>query len=205
MRIQRVIGPAIVLASTLAVSAAAPAQDARLKLDVGDLASRAKEVVNITVDKDTLGWATQAFSSKGGDAAELRDLMTELDGIYVQVLEFEKDQAPSWEELSKLTSGVRRKIDGPGWTPIVSVDEKKEGGRSEMVRISLFKDSSGEPGGLAIFVLEPDEVVLVNLVGRVRLDQLNRLGKALGKPGMFGPMAGEAGKQESKGKLKEEK
>jgi hypothetical protein len=189
----------------LAVPALVAAQDARLRLDVGDLASRAKEVVNITVDKDTMGWATQAFGSKGGDAAELRDLMTELDGIYVQVLEFEKDQAPSWEELSKLTSGVRRKIDGPQWTPIVSVDERKKDGRSEMVRISLFKDASGQPGGLAIFVLEPNEVVLVNLVGRVRLDQLNRLGKALGKPGMFGPMGGEPGKQKGKDKSKEEK
>ncbi|MBN2371895.1 MAG: DUF4252 domain-containing protein [Vicinamibacteria bacterium] len=203
MRKHRVIAPFLIIASMSAVPAASMAQGARLKLDNwGDLASRAKEVVNITIDKETMGWASQGFSSKGGDAAELRDLMKELEGVYVQVIEFDKDGAPSWEELIEVTSSVRQQLDGPQWTPIVSVTEKKKRGQTEMVRISLFKNASGEPGGLAIFVLEPDEVVLVNLVGRVRLDQLGRIGKALGKQGKFklGDDTGSKGKQKSEKK-----
>jgi len=179
-----------VIAAALAVPVLSMAQGARLKLDLGDLASRATEQVNISIDKSTLEWAIQAFKSKGGDAEKLRDLMQELDAITVQVLDFKGVNAPSWDELMGATGGVMKQIDGPQWTPIVSVTGKKQD-KPEFVRISLFKDSAGEVGGLGIFVVEPAEVVLVNMVGKVRLDQLQVLGQIMGKQGMFGALGGK--------------
>jgi len=180
----------VALTAALIIPVSAAAQGARLKLDLGALASRATEETNISIDKSTLEWAIQAASSKGGDTEKLRDLMKELESITVQVMEFESAKAPSWDELIDAAAGVMKQIDGPQWSPIVSVTGKKEND-PQFVRISLFKNSSGEVGGLGILSIEPDEVVLVNMVGKVRLDQLGVLGQVLGKPNMFGAQAGK--------------
>ena len=187
----------MVLASAFVIPATSLAQDARLKLDLGDLSSRAKEEVNISIDKSTLEWAIQGLSSKSEDADKLRDMMKELGAITVQALEFDEEKAPSWDELMKAAGGAMKQIEGPNWTPIVSVNGKEEGKR-EFVRISLFKDSSGEMGGLAVLVVEPTEVALVNLVGKVRLDQLALLGQILGKSGMPIPNVDSPVPQEEK-------
>jgi len=203
MRIRTFLGSAAVLALATVLAAPVPAlaNDARLKLELGDLAASAKESVNITVDKNTIEWAAKAIGEKGGNEAELRQLMKELDGIYVQVLEFDEDKAPAWAELQKATKGVLAKLDGPGWTSVVAVTEHGEDG-DEIVRISLFTDQAGNPGGLAIFALEPTEVALINIAGPVKLEQLGRIGAALGKPGMFGPMGGDEAAKPAKKKDK---
>jgi hypothetical protein len=189
MRLHRALGTIVTLGFIAALTAPAGASDARLKLEIGELGARAKEAVNLAVDKNTLDWAAKAIAEKGGNEAELRQLMTELDGIYVQVLEFDKETLPAWSEIQEATKGVLAKLDGPGWSPIISVTERGKDG-DEVVRISLFTDAAGKPGGLAVFVLERSEVVLVNVVGPVKLEQLARIGAALGKPDMFGPLAG---------------
>ncbi len=189
MHIHRAFGTAFAIGFVALLAAPLRAGDLRLELDVGDLVARAKETVNITVDKNTLEWAAAAIAEKGGDAAELRQLMTELDGVYVHVLEFDKEAPPDWSEIKKATEGVIAKLDGPEWSPIISVTERGEDG-GEMVRVGLHIDDAGKPGGLAILVLDRAEIVLVNIVGSVKLEQLARIGAALGKPGMLGPLAG---------------
>ncbi len=184
----------------LIIPISAAAQGARLKLDLGSLASRAKEEVNISIDRSTLEWAIQAVSAKGGDAEKLRELMKGLEAITVQSLEFESEKAPSWDELMHAAGDVMKQIDGPQWKPIISITGKKQGDQ-EFVRISLFRDSSGEVGGLAVLALEPDEIVLINIVGKARLDQLGVLGQIMGKQAMVGLPAGKpAPKAEEEGK-----
>lgn len=187
-----------VLIAGLIIPVSASAQGARLKLDLGSLAARATEEVNISIDRTTLEWAIQSVSSKGGDTQKLRELMKELEAITVQVMEFKSEDAPSWDELMQAAGGVMAQIDGPQWKPIVSVTGKEEG-NPEFVRISLFQDSDGELGGLAVFVLEKDEVVLVNMVGKVRLDQLGALGQIMGDqvdlPSLMGAKPAPAGKE----------
>jgi hypothetical protein len=195
MKIRRFL--VMVLASAFVIPASSPAQDARLKLDLGSLSSRAKEEVNISIDKNTLEWAIQGLKSKAEDADKLRELMKELGAITVQSLGFDEEKAPSWDELVKAAGGAMKQIDGPNWTPIVSVTGKEKD-NPEFVRISLFKNSAGEMGGLAVLVVEPTEVVLVNLVGKVRLDQLALLGQILGKSGMSIPQVGKPAPQAEK-------
>jgi hypothetical protein len=199
MRLQRAFGTIVTLGFIAALAAPAGASDARLKLEIGELGARAKEAVNVAVDKNTLDWAAKAIAEKGGNEAELRQLMTELDGIYVQVLEFDKEALPAWSEIQEATKGVLAKLDGPGWSPIISATERGKDG-DEVVRISLFTDAAGKPGGLAVFVLERSEVVLVNIVGPVKLEQLARIGAALGKPDMFGPLGGAEAAKAQPGK-----
>lgn len=179
----------IFLALALAFPVLAAAQSANLKLDLGNLASRAKETVNISLDKTTVGWAMQALNSKGADGEKLRELMKDLDTVTVQALEFGADKAPSMNELMDAAKPVLNQLSGPQWKPVISVDEN---GGKEVVRVSLWKNSAGEVEGLAVLAVEPTEIVLVNVVGKIRLDQIGELGKALGKPGMFGPLGGNA-------------
>jgi hypothetical protein len=180
------------LALALALPFTAAAQGARLKLDLGDLASKAKESVNITIDKSTVDWASQALNSKGGDTEKLREIMKDLEGITIQTLEFEKNEKmPAVEELIGAARNVLKELDGPGWKSIINVTEKKEKG-SELVRVSLLKDATGKIGGLALLAIEPGEIALISIVGNVKLDQLGAIGKAIGHPGMFGPLGGAA-------------
>jgi hypothetical protein len=188
MRIYSVM--VFVLASALSFPVSAAAQSARLKLDLGNLSSRAKETVNISIDKNTVDWAVQALNSEGGGAAKMRELMKELEGITVQSLEFEKDKGPSTEELIEAARSVMQELDRPQWQSIISATEK-HAQRTELVRVSLWKDAAGEIGGLALLAIEPGEIVLVNVVGKVKLDQIEAIGKAIGHPGMFGPLEGK--------------
>jgi len=190
--------PIFALAFALVFAGMAAAQDGHLKLDLGSLTSRATQVVNINIDRTTLEWAMESIQAKGGDAQELKDLMKDLAEINVQVLEFDKQNPPAWEELVKAAQGVLKVIDGPQYTPMVSVTDK-HGGTSDMVRISLFKDSDGKMGGLTVFVLEPTEIALINLVGRVSLDQLKQLGKALGQPELLNSLTGKPGTSSNAG------
>lgn len=124
------------------------------------------------------------MTAQGGNAAELRELMRELDGIYIHVLEFNKEKALTPEEMVEATAVILAQLDAAPWTWIVSVEERgKES--VEIMRVSLFNDGSPNPGGLAVLVAEDDEIVLVNLVGHVRLEQLSRLDAALGQPDVF--------------------
>ena len=177
------------LASALAFPVLAAAQGAHLKLDLGNLASRAKETVNISIDKTTVGWAMQGLSSKGGNADKLRELMKDLESITVQTLEFEKDKVPTTDELMEAAKNALRELDGPQWKTVISANEKNERG-NEIVRVSLWKNAAGEIDGLAVLAIEPGEIVLINVVGKIRLDQIGELGKALGHPGMLGPLGG---------------
>jgi len=203
MRIQRAVRAILTLGVVAAMASAAQAGDARLKLEMGDLAARAKEHVDIAVDRNTLDWAAAAIGKQGGNEAELRRLMTELDGIYVQSFEFGGEAKPAWSELLEASKSVLAKLDGPGWTSIVSSTEQgKDGG--EIVRVSLYSDAAGKPGGLAVFSLERSELVLVNVVGPVKLEQLARIGAALGNSDLFGALEGDEAAKAKPGKAAKE-
>jgi hypothetical protein len=45
-----------------------------------------------------------------------------------------------------------------------------------------LKTGGAEPGGLAIVCANPKELVVVNIVGKIDLDELSELGGSLGVP-----------------------
>jgi hypothetical protein len=112
-----------------------PLARGRLALDLGDLASRASSVVDITIDKNTLDWALQAKKSQGMNADEMRELMKELESFTIKVLDFkEAEKAPSWDDLQAAARNALNELDSPRWQSIVSVTERtKERRREELV------------------------------------------------------------------------
>jgi hypothetical protein len=184
------------------------AEGARINFDVSALEKQAKSTVNVTITPKTIEWALQAMGQRGEDTAAARQVLKDIEQVVVRVFEFE--QALPWEELAKVANPILSQLNGSGWTPVVSVSQSTKEGR-EIVNVSLYSDPAGRPGGLAVLVVEPKELVVVNIAGPVDLSKLSQIMKVLDLPdipgvGAKGPKAPkEQDKEKDKGKGKEAK
>jgi hypothetical protein len=148
------------------------AQGAKLRLDQLDrLSGKAKEVVNVNLDESLV----QQASAMGGKQPDekTQQVLQGLKGVYVRSFEFTGRNAYSDSDLE----AVRTQLRGPGWSRIVSVHDD-----GELAEIYVWKDASGNSGGLAIIAADGQELTVVNLIGRVNLAQLGALGGQLGVP-----------------------
>lgn len=154
--------------------ASALAQGARLQLDHLDrLASEAAQSVNIAIDPAMLKLAS-AFLKAEGEQAALKAMLAEVKGIYVRSLEFERQNAYTSDDVNR----VREQLTAPGWARLVTVDSKRDG---ELVEIYSWRQGT-ESGGLAILVVEPMELTVVNIVGPLDLTKLALLQGNFGIP-----------------------
>ena len=165
---------------TLLIPVAASAQGGRLNLSSLDrLAERASEKQEITIDSSMLKTAAGGLVPAGpkGDAA--RQVLSELEGVYVRSYEFEKDKTVSMDDIQ----AIRKQLAAPGWTRVVSNEEKGKGPSDwELQEVWLF-NPGGKLGGVFIINAEPDELQVVNVVGPIDLAKLATLGGILGIPG----------------------
>lgn len=152
---------------------AAPAWAQRLNLDLpANLADKASEVVDVTLDGSTLKLAAK-FLNDDADQRTVRDVVQKLQGIYVRSFTFDKD----WEYDRAILDGVRKQL-GPEWKKIVNVRSRKE---NSEVYIDTKPD--GTPAGLVVMTAEPRELTIVNIVGPIDIDKLANLEGAFGIPG----------------------
>jgi len=178
MSIRNLISVAALLAAPCLM-----AQNPRIQLQsLEHLASRASEVVDITLDGSTLKFASQ-FLNKDPEA---RAIVQGLQGIYVKVYHFDK----AGEYAKADVEAIRAQLEAPGWTRLVKVQNK----RGEDVGIYTLLDATGGAQAMAILAAEPDELVFVNLVGPVDLKRLGSLEGKLGIP----RITGKAGKKEER-------
>ncbi len=131
-----------------------------------ELAAKASNVTEVTLDKNMLGFATKFMENKGSDEAATRQLIEGLDGIYVREYEFDKEGQYSMDEIDKL----RQYFETTEWTSIVRERESK--GESTDV---MMKMVNGESHGLFILSAEPKELSIVLILGPIRMDQLGAL------------------------------
>lgn len=163
-----------VLVSLLIAPAGAQAQGARLQLDHLDrLAGQAAESVNITIDPSMLKLAT-AFLKSERENVELKEMLSEIRGIYVRSFEFDREDAYTPDDVK----AVRKQLAAPGWSRLVTVDSKRD---RELVEIYSWREGN-EAGGLAILVSEPKELTVVNIVGPMDLARLAALQGQFGIP-----------------------
>jgi hypothetical protein len=166
------------VAFTLLVPVAASAQGARLNLSFLDrLADKASEKQEITIDKNMLQTASP-FVPPGpkGDAA--KQVLSELEGVYVRNYEFDDQKAFSMDDIN----AIRKQLSAPGWTRIVANEEKGRNGDFELQEVWLF-NPGGKLGGIFIINAEPGELAVVNVVGPIDLAKIAALGGILGIPG----------------------
>jgi hypothetical protein len=162
-----------VLAICVLVSTAAYGQALDLK-NLDKLGDKAKDVTDVTLDGSLLKLASKFLSSDDPDQAKVKKLVAEIKGIYVRTYEFENGGEYSESDLAPIRSQLR----SPGWSRIVTVRSKKEGDNTEI----YLKTGGTEGGGLAIVCANPKELTVVNIVGRIDLDELSDLGGNLGVP-----------------------
>ncbi len=142
-----------------------------------DLAARAANVTEVTLNKEMLGFASKFMDKNDKDQAAVNQVIQGLDGIYVRSYEFDKEGEYSMDEIEKL----RRAIETPEWTPMVR-DRERKGAEMTDVMVKLV---NGETKGMFILSAEPKELSIVLILGNIRMDQLGELG-GLGGLGALG-------------------
>ncbi len=163
----------------------AAAQAGKLVIpDFSDLAKKATESVDITLDGDMLRSATHMMGAGGGRHSadtDVSSLVAGLKAITVRSFTFEKPDMYSQQAVD----GVLAQVDAPGWKKVISVREKGE-------RVEIHMRENAEDGGLLIVSEEPKELTIVNIAGRINMDQLRQLQGHMGVPNMPGIVGGAA-------------
>ncbi len=157
---------------TLCIGAAAYGQALDLK-HLDRLADKASNVADVTLDGSLLKIGAKFLSADDPDQAKIKKLVAELKGVYVKTFTFEQEGAYSEADITS----IRKQLQSPGWSRIVGIQSKKDGENAEVYL------KTGEPGGgLAIICANPKELTVVNIVGKIDLDELSELGGSLGVP-----------------------
>jgi hypothetical protein len=158
-----------------------PAAGPRLQLDsLERLAGQAVETVNLTIDPSMLKVAS-GLVRNNPDASSMLD---DLQGIYIRSFKFDRDNVYTPDDVD----AVRNQLAAPGWSRIVEVDKKadatvdgKRTASAELVQIYSWREGNAS-GGMAIFVAQPRELTVINIVGRIDLSRLGALQGQFGIP-----------------------
>jgi hypothetical protein len=170
--------PSILLGLALAGLLPLPgfAQNARLHLNnLEKLNSKAAEVNDVTLDGDMLKLAGKFLEvDKDPEAAQVKDMLKDLKGIYIKNFEFDQPNQYSPADVEE----VRSQLAAPGWSKIVENHNKRG---HETNEIYVMRDGD-KVSGVVILVAEPKELTVVNIVGFIDLDKLSELEGKFGIP-----------------------
>jgi Domain of unknown function (DUF4252) len=179
------LGPVAALAASVALAA----PPATLKLpDFEDLAAKATESVNISLDTALLGLAAGFLDSSDPEDAATKELIGGLKGIYVRSYTFGEDFAYPSAQVDL----VRKQLAAPAWQRLLEVNSSRE---HTHVDIYVSVDR-GVANGLAIIASQPREFTIVNIVGSIDLAKLHRLEGKFGVPKLALPQGNDAGKDD---------
>jgi hypothetical protein len=161
---------------TIIASAAFPlsaeAQGTRINLDFPDVAAKASETVDITLDGAMLHLAGRFLSSTDSDERAAREMINGLSGIYVRSYEFDHEG----EYDKSLADRIRTQL-GPSWKKIVKVTSRTK------EDVDIYADMHGDAiTGLLIISAEPKVFTVVNIIGPVDLEKLAGLEGQFGIP-----------------------
>jgi hypothetical protein len=168
----------------------------RLQIENLDaLASKANKVVEVTLDENLLklipGLILKADKSDNHpDTKNIARIAAGFKGVYVRSFEFGSEG--QWNEAD--IAGIRAQLRQPGWSRIVSVRSRKDG---QNVEVYLMTDPSNF-GGLAVLATEPNELTVVNIVGKINLEDLLALEGHLGIPDLDIQIGGDTDRDDKK-------
>jgi hypothetical protein len=146
----------------------------QFKFNLEHLAAKAKNTVDVSMNRDMLQFAGRFLSGKDPDEAKAKTLISGLEGIYIKSFEFDVDGPWSQADLDQ----VRNQLKSPEWGRIVGI---RSAGENENVEIWV-RNESGKVSGVAILATDPREFTVVNIVGNIALESLADLGGQFGIP-----------------------
>jgi hypothetical protein len=161
----------LILILTL-VLLAVPAMAQQIKMDFPDLADRADEVVDVTLDASLLRLGVKFLSDKDEDQRAVRDLVKNLEGIYVRSYEFSHDNEYDRTMVDRVKSQL-----GPTWKALVTVRSKYKD------NVYVYANMHGDDvTGLVVISAEPREFTVVNIVGPIDIERLASIEGEFGIP-----------------------
>jgi Domain of unknown function (DUF4252) len=138
------------------------------------LSAKASKTVDVTLDQSMLQFAGAFLDTKDPEQAQAKKIISNMKGIYVHSLEFDKSGEYSDEDLASLRAPLKE----PEWSRIVNVRSKHD---NENVEIYFRKDGD-KFKGLVIISTEPTELTFVDIVGPIKPEDVMRLGGQFGIP-----------------------
>ena len=173
MRLRSVILTCALLALPALAAAADPG---RLRLpDFSALSKKATQSVDISLGPSLLQLAGGVIGDDGdANAAAVNDLIKGLKGIYVRSYTFDRPGEYSAADVEAL----RAQLLAPGWMPVVSTRDMKQGSNVDIYLLRIGNHTDG----VAIIAVEPRELTIVNIVGSIDLARLARLQGQFGVP-----------------------
>ncbi|HEY8993444.1 MAG TPA: DUF4252 domain-containing protein [Lacunisphaera sp.] len=134
-------------------------------VDIGQLAPSADgKFVEVNLSPGMLKFAAKIASKEEPEAAEL---IGNLKRVRVNVVSLDDSNRKSTTEQIE---AIRRKLEGQGWTQMVSVREGSDGNN---VDIHVKQRNEDMIEGLVVTVLDrKGEAVFVNIVGNISADQI---------------------------------
>ena len=165
---------------------AAAADPGRLQLpDFSALSKKATNSVDISLDPSLLHLAGGAIGSdSGGNGAALNDLIKGIRGVYVRSYTFDRPGEYSKADVKAVVAQLL----APGWQPVVSTHDLKQGSDVDI----YLRRSGDRTDGVAIIAAEPRELTIVNIVGSIDLAKLAQLQGQFGVPKVGLAMGGAA-------------
>jgi len=141
-------------------------QNARLQLaNLEKLSDKASHITEVTLDGALLELAAKFMEMDDDpEAAQLKDIIKNLKGIYIKSFEF--DEASQYSQAD--VEAIRTQLTAPGWARIVTDVNKRTGEKNE---IYLLKNGK-QIAGVAILVAEARELTVVNIVGPVPIEKI---------------------------------
>jgi hypothetical protein len=162
----------LILSIALTLTVAVPAAAQKVNLDFPDLAAKADEVIDVTLDASMLRLASKFLSGHDSNERAVRDMINGLDSIYVRSYEFAHEGEYDLRLIDKVKSQL-----GPTWKPLVTVRSKTKD------NVNIMADLRGDQVvGLVIISAEPREFTIVNINGPIDIDRLADLSGQFGIP-----------------------
>jgi len=144
------------------------AQEFKFPESIDKLAAKAKETVNVSLDGGMLQFAGNFLSGKKPDEARIKELTSNLKGLYVRSFEFSKEGEYTDEDLAPFRSQL---TGARGWSKIVDVAETGE-------HTEVFARKEGDKiMGMALIAAERRELTVVYVDGPIDFKQLSELVK----------------------------
>jgi hypothetical protein len=130
---------------------------------------KGSEFVEVQVRSNLLNFAAQLVEKEQPEAAKL---LRNVQLVRVNVIGLTEENR---EEMQQRVQKIRQDLEGRGWERNVNV----QGKAGEDVGIYTQTRGGEALAGVAVTVIEANSVVLVNVVGDIRPEQITALGESL--------------------------
>lgn len=140
----------------------------RLQLNLDHLAKKASKVEDVNVDGSMMQTAGSFLSDKSKEEKAAKKLVKGMNAVYVRSFKFDKPGEFTEADIDI----VRRQLQTPGWSRMVSEIDRKAGKIEEV----WFHSTNGKSDGMVVLDIKPTKFEVVNIVGSVDMGKLSEMG-----------------------------